>query len=319
MTPLRKRMIDDMKLRNFSPLTQTAYAGAVAQFARHFGVSPDRLGQAEVRQYLLELVKRGVSWSKYNITLCALRFLYHVTLGREGLLQGIPCPKEQKRLPVVLSREEVAQFLNAACHLKTRAILTTAYATGLRVSELVGLRVEDIDSRRMVIRVRQGKGRKDRYVMLSPKLLELLRKYWKAARPREWLFRTGSRGNAQHFARLVHYMCRRTLRRSGLKKRVTIHSLRHSFATHMLESGVDIRTIQVLLGHRSLKTTALYTFVSMKRITTVQSPLDLLDSLIEGKPRRRAKSPISSGSTEPISCESSENLSPSNKSEPCET
>jgi site-specific recombinase XerD len=171
----------------------------------------------------------------------------------------------------------------------------------------------------MVIRVRQGKGRKDRYVMLSPKLLELLRKYWKAARPREWLFRTGSRGNAQHFARLVHYMCRRTLRRSGLKKRVTIHSLRHSFATHMLESGVDIRTIQVLLGHRSLKTTALYTFVSMKRITTVQSPLDLLDSLIEGKPRRRAKSPISSGSTEPISCESSENLSPSNKSEPCET
>lgn len=318
MTPLRDRMMGDMQLRNFSPHTQKAYVQSVAQFARHFGVSPDRLGPEQVREYLLDLVKRQrASWSKYNITLCALRFFYQVTLGRAGLLQGIPCPKEQKRLPVVLSRAEVAQFLKAANRLKSRVLLTTAYATGLRVSELVALRVEDIDSRRMVIRVRQGKGRKDRYVMLSPKLLELLRKYWKAARPRGWLF-PGRAGKPLQ-ARQVHLACRRTQRRSGITKRVTIHTLRHSFATHLLEAGVDIRTIQVLLGHRSIKTTALYTFVSMKRVTTVQSPLDLLDTEVASKPVRPANSPTSSAPTEQTSCENSAAPSPPNRSEPSAT
>jgi site-specific recombinase XerD len=319
MTPLRQRMIDDMQLRNLSLLTQKAYVSAVSQFARHFAASPDRLGEAEVRQYMLELVKRRVSWSRYNVILCALRFLYHVTLGRDGLLQRIPFPKDEKRLPVVLSREEVAQFLKAACHFKTRVMLTTAYATGLRISELVALRVEDIDSRRMLIRVRQGKGRKDRYVMLSPKLLELLRKYWKAARPRDWLFRTRSPGSPEHFAKLVQHMCRRTLRRSGLKKRVTMHTLRHTFATHLLEAGVDIRTIQVLLGHRSLKTTAQYTFVSMKRITTLQSPLDLLDMQPDKKPVPPPKSPTSSAATVLPSCETLNDSSRPNRSESCGT
>jgi len=279
MTPLRARMIDDMKLRNFSPRTLEAYVRAVARFAQHYGKSPERLGPEEVRQYLLHLVnvqKASLSW--YNISLCALRFLYHVTLGRKALLEGIPCPKGEKKLPVVLSRDEVAQFLRSANRLKARTMLTTAYAAGLRVSELVALRVEDIDSRRMVIRVRQGKGRKDRYVMLSPKLLQLLRKYWKAARPRDWLF-PGRNAHEPIRTRTALRSCKATWKRSGLAKLVTVHTLRHSFATHLLESGVDIRTIQSLLGHRSLTTTALYTFVSPNRVATTESPLDALADL----------------------------------------
>jgi site-specific recombinase XerD len=279
MTPLRARMIEDMKLRNFSIRTQEAYLRAVAKYAQHFGKSPERMGPKEVRQYLLHLVnEQKASWSWYKISLSGLRFVYHVTLGRKTLLEGVPCPREEKILPVVLSREEVAQFLRAARRLKTRTMLTTAYATGLRVSELVRLRVADIDSQRMVLRVRQGKGKKDRYVMLSPKLLELLRKYWKAVRPKDWLF-PDRRRQGPLTVRTVQMSCKTVWRRSKLSKPVTMHILRHSFATHLLESGVDLRTIQVLLGHRSLKTTAIYTFVSMKRICTTPSPLDLLDDL----------------------------------------
>jgi site-specific recombinase XerD len=232
MTPLRERMLGDMQLRNFSPHTQKAYIAAVARFARHFGRSPDQLGPEHVREFLLHLVnEQRVSWSLYNIVLCALRFFYQITLGRQALLDGIPCPKEEKTLPVVLSRDEVGQFLAAAPRLKSKTMLTTAYAAGLRVSELVALRVEDIDSRRMLLRVRQAKGRKDRYVMLSPKLLALLRKYWKAARPKGFLF--PSRTEKPLSSTLVHQSCQHTWRRSGLTKRVTIHTLRHSFATHL--------------------------------------------------------------------------------------
>lgn len=278
MTRLRQRMLDDLQLRNFSPCTQKAYLGAVSQFARHFRKSPEELGAEEVREYLLHLVhERRVAWSTYNISLCALRFLYQTTLGRPGHLDGIPCPKEPKRLPVVLSREEVSQFLAAAGRLKTRTMLTMAYAAGLRVSEIVALEVNDIDSHRMLIRVRQAKGLKDRNVMLSPQLLELLRTYWRRERPQQYLFPNQS-GKPLMPCRLI-YACQRTLRRSRLKKRVTVHTLRHSFATHLLEAGVDLRTIQVLLGHRNLKTTAIYTAVSVERIASVTSPYDALAKL----------------------------------------
>ncbi len=275
MTRLRERMLDDLRLRNFSPHTQSAYVAAVARFAKHFSASPERLGPEEVRQYLLHLVhERRVAWSTYNVHLCALRFFYQTTLGRSGLLDGIPCPKEPLRLPVVLSRDEVAQFLNAATPLKSRMMLTMAYAAGLRVSEIVALKLADVDSRRMVLRIEQAKGRKDRYVMLSPKLLELLRVYWRTERPRHYLF-PGQSATPLSTGQLMR-ICRQTFHRSGLKKTVTVHSLRHSFATHLLEAGVDVRTIQVLLGHRSLKTTALYTAVSIGRIISVASPFDAL-------------------------------------------
>ncbi len=277
MTVLRQRLIDDLQLRGFSPRTQQAYVQAVARYARHFKASPDKLGPEEVRRDLLYLVnERHVAWSTYNVTLCALRFFYQTTLGRTALLDGIPCPREPKRLPVVLSREEVGRFLAAAGRIKSRVMLTLAYAAGLRVSEIVALQVGDIDSQRMVIRVRQAKGLKDRYVMLSPKLLELLRTYWKQTRPRphSHLF-TGPAGKPLAI-RTVIVICQRTRRRSGLKKHVTVHTLRHTFATHLLEGGVDLRTIQVLLGHRSLKTTAIYTTVSLERVTLLVSPLDAL-------------------------------------------
>jgi integrase/recombinase XerD len=279
MTPLRQRMIEDMKLRNFAPRTVQAYVARVATFARHFGRSPEALGRDEVRSYLLHLVhEKHVCWSTYNQTVAGLRFLYEVTLDREGVLVHIACPKQPKKLPVVLSLEEVARLFAAISGLKHRAILMTAYAAGLRISEVVALRVDDIDSQRMVLRVRQGKGRKDRYVMLSPRLLALLREYWKAARPAEWLFPGDIPG--QHLtASTVHRVCVQAARDAGLGKHVTVHTLRHSFATHLLEAGTDIRTIQVLLGHRNLKSTAIYTHVSPIAVETTQSPLDRLGPL----------------------------------------
>jgi integrase/recombinase XerD len=276
MTPLRQRMIEDMRLRNFAPRTVQVYVERVATFAKHFGKSPERLGLAEIRAYLLFLVReKRASWSYYNQALCALRFLYRVTLGKDWVLQGIPCPKGEKKLPVVLSPDEVAQFFEAVPHLKHRAILMTAYAAGLRVSEVVALRVDDIDSRRMVIRVRQAKGRKDRYVMLSSRLLEILRGYWKAARPTGYLF-PGNDPDKPLTTRAVHQACQDARQAAGLGKHVTVHTLRHSFATHLLEAGTSIRVIQVLLGHRNLKTTAIYTHVSAATLEATQSPLDRL-------------------------------------------
>ncbi len=276
MTPLRQRMIEDMQLRNFSPHTQVAYVRAVAKFAKHFARSPDRLGPEEVRAYLVGMVGRRVSWSLYNQTLCALRFYYHTTLGRDHLLESIPCPKEQKTLPVVLSADEVRRFLDAIRNLKHRAMFMTAYAAGLRVSELVGLQVEDIDSSRMLIRVRQGKGRKDRYVKLAKRLLEVLRMYWKARHPSSWLF-PGKYLDRPMNPKVVAMICQQIRKRAKLRKHVTVHTLRHSYATHLLDAGTDLRTIQVLLGHRSIKTTALYTHVSQAKIKSTPSPLDLLE------------------------------------------
>jgi site-specific recombinase XerD len=283
MTPLRQRMLEDMRMRNLAANTQEAYVRVVAQFALHHNKSPDLLGSEEVRAFLLHLVRdRRVAPSTFNQARCALRFFYQVTLGRDCVPGRIVCQKERKSLPVVLSHDEVRQLFAAAGRLKTRAMLMTLYAAGLRVSELVHLKVADIDSARMAIRVCQGKGGKDRYVMLAQALLPVLREYWRAHRPRDLLFpgedeqplRCGS----------VYGTCRSVARRAGLTKNVSPHTLRHTFATHLLEAGTDIRTIQALLGHRSLRTTALYTYVALDKVAATRSPLDLLLPAAEGTP-----------------------------------
>jgi site-specific recombinase XerD len=265
-----------MQLRNFSPNTREAYLRAVAQFALHYRKSPDQLGMEEVRAYLLHLVNdRHVAPSTFNKVPCALRFFYRVTLDRDWALDSIVCQMEEKKLPVVLSRDEIRRLFAAAGRLKSRAILMTLYAGGLRVSEVVGLKVGDFDSQRMAIRVRQGKGRKDRYVMLSPTLLATLREYWKAYRLADWLF-PEKETHKQLDRQTVNSICTAAGRRARLARRISPHTLRHSFATHLLEAGTDIRTIQALLGHRSLRTTALYTFVSLDKVAATTSPLDLL-------------------------------------------
>ncbi len=279
MTPLRRRMIEDMKLKNLSARTIETYVSRVSTFARHLGRSPQDLGRDDVRAYLLQLVqKKKVSWSVYNQTLAALRFLYEITLGRKDVLERIPVPKQPKRLPIVLSLDEVARFFAAVVGIKHRAILMTAYAAGLRLSEVTGLRVADIDSKRMVIRVQQAKGRRDRYVMLSPRLLAVLREYWKVVRPTDWLF-PGDVPGQPITGKAVHLSCVRAARDAGLDKHVTVHTLRHSFATHLLEAGTDIRTIQVLLAHRKLETTESDTHVSPAAVEATRSPLDRIGPL----------------------------------------
>jgi integrase/recombinase XerD len=285
MTRLRKRMIEDMQLRNYAPRTIQIYVERVATFAKHFGKSPERLGKADVRAYLLFLVQeKHASWSYFGQAISALRFLYHNTLGKKWVLDGVASPRKQKKLPVVLSLGEVAQFFEAVTSLKHRAILMTAYAAGLRVSEVVALRVDDIDSRRMVIRIRQAKGQKDRYTMLSPRLLKILREYWKATRPTQFLF-PGNTPDRTITTRTVEKACRDAREAARLGKHVTVHTLRHSFATHLLEAGTDIRIIQVLLGHRSLRTTEVYTHVSTAALEATQSPLDRLAPPTEGRPQ----------------------------------
>jgi integrase/recombinase XerD len=261
MSPLRRRMTEDMTVRNLSPATQRSYVHAVSKFSRYFGCSPDRLGLEDVRAFQVHLVATGISWPALNQTVCALRFFYGVTLGHGEIPERIPYAREPRKLPVVLNTDEVIRFLEAVPSLKTRAALTTAYAAGLRASEAVGVKVADIDSGRMLIRVEQGKGGKDRYVMLSGQLLGILRTYWRLARPHHWLF-PGRDETKPIDVQVLHAACRSACVAAGLAKRVTVHTLRHSFATHLLEAGTDIRIIQVLLGHASLSSTARYTRVS---------------------------------------------------------
>lgn len=275
LSPLRRRMIEDMTVRNLSPATQRSYVHAVAKFSRYFARSPDRLGLEDVRAFQVHLVSSGISWAALNQTVCALRFFYGVTLGHGEIPERIPYAREPRKLPVVLSAEEVVRFLEAVPSLKARTALTTAYAAGLRVSEVVGLRVGDVDSSRMVIRVEQGKGGKDRYVMLSAQLLAILRSYWRLARPGHWLF-PGREASKPIDVQVLHAACRSACAAAGLDKRVTVHTLRHSFATHLLENGTDIRIIQVLLGHANLSTTARYAQVSSGLIRRTESPLDRL-------------------------------------------
>ena len=267
-----------MRMRNFSPHTQDADVRAVAAYARHSGRSPDQLDSTHVREYLLHVVRRNKAWSTYNVTRCALHFSYRVTLRRDWAPGELVCAKPPKRLPVILSRDEVGRLLAGIRRIKTRAMLTTLYATGLRVSELVRLTASDIDSRRMTIRVRQGKGQKDRYVMLSPKLLALLREYWRVHRPGDILFPGADPGKTMGRG-AVHTLCRTAARHAGITKPVSPHSFRHAFATHLLEGGIDLRTIQALLGHRSIRTTALYTYVSPEKVRSTPSPFDTLDAL----------------------------------------
>jgi integrase/recombinase XerD len=277
MTPLRRRMIDDMTLRNFTKTTIKAYVRAVARFARYFHCSPDRLGREHVRAYLLHLLnEQHVSHSYYKLTRCALRFFYRETLGRDDVPASLAPVKQPRSLPVVLGPDELARFFAAVKNLKHRALLMTAYAAGLRVSEVTRLRIADIDSARMVIRVRHGKGQKDRYVMLSPRLLEVLRAYWKAARPSDFLF-PGAAADRPLTTGSVRKVCSRARRAAGLDKHVTVHILRHSFATHLLESGTDLRTIQVLLGHHSFSTTARYVHVATASLPSTKSPFDRLE------------------------------------------
>ena len=275
VSPLRRRMIEDMTVRNLSPATQRSYLHAVAKFSRYFSRSPDRLDIEDVRAFQVFLVSQKISWPALNQTVCALRFFYGVTLNRPEIPERIAYAREPRKLPVILSADEVVRFLEAVPSLKTRTALTTAYAAGLRASEVVSLKVADIDSSRMLIQVRHGKGAKDRTVMLSPQLLAILRTYWRLARPREWLF-PGRDESKPIDVQVLHAACRSATKAAGLAKRVTVHTLRHSFATHLLESGVDIRIIQVLLGHNSLSTTARYTQVATTTIAKTRSPIDRL-------------------------------------------
>ncbi len=277
MTPLRQRMTEDMQLRNFGPHTQRAYLQYVSQFAGHFHKSPELLGPAEIRAFQLHLNReRQLSASSVGVAVAALRFLYKVTLRRGWDLDDvIPTSRRPQTLPVILSPQEVADFLDVISSLKHRVILTVCYAAGLRISEAVRLRPEAIDSQRMTIRVEQGKGQKDRYVMLSPRLLDLLRSYWRAARPREWLF-PGDVAGQPITSSAVEDVCRIVRRQGGTAKPVTPHALRHAFAVHLLESGADLRTIQLLLGHRSLNTTAKYLRLATSRVCATASPLDAL-------------------------------------------
>ncbi len=275
LSPLRRRMIEDMTVRNLSPATQRSYLHAVSKFSRHFGCSPDRLDLEDVRAFQVHLASTGISWGSLNQTVCALRFFYGVTLGRADIPERIPYAREPRKLPVVLSPDEVIRFLEAVPSLKARAALTTAYAAGLRASEVVALKVANIDSARKVIRVEHGKGGKDRYVMLSTELLGILRVYWRLARPEHWLF-PGRDASKPIDVQVLHAACRSARAAARLDKRVTVHTLRHSFATHLLESGADIRIIQVLLGHANLSSTAHYTRVSGGLVRGTKSPLDRL-------------------------------------------
>ena len=289
MTALRQRMLEDMQLRRFSPHTVEAYLRAVTRLAEFYQRSPDQISKEEVRTFLLDVVKRKkAAPSTYNQVRCALVFFYRVTLGREFALERILCQPSGKKLPTVLSPAEMVQFFRAARSLKYRALFMAAYAAGLRVSEVINLEVRDIDSKRMVLHVRAGKGQKDRMVPLAEKLLPVLREYWKTYRPTAKLFFPGKNRERAMARENILGACRRTARLAGISKRVTPHTLRHSFATHLLEAGTDIRTIQALLGHRSLRTTALYTLVSPARLTTTKSPLDLLDLDGPTKPEGKA-------------------------------
>jgi site-specific recombinase XerD len=275
MTPLRQRFIDDLRIRNYAASTIEAYLAGVVRFVKHFGRSPDLLGPEDVRAFQVHLLHKGTSWSQFNQTVCALRFFYRVTLGRPEELPLIPYGKRPKTLPAVLGVEEVSRLIQAATPGRDRVLLQIAYGCGLRLGELLHLQVAAIDSARMVLHVRQGKGGKDRLVPLSVRLLEDLRAYWRLCRPRTWLFpgqkpdQPLSRGNVQR-------NFRRTARRAGISKRCSMHTLRHSYATHLLEAGVDLLTLKALLGHRSLQTTAHYLHVSTQRLRQTPSLLDLL-------------------------------------------
>jgi integrase/recombinase XerD len=279
MTPLRTQMQADMAVRGLAPRTQHAYIAAVAAIARHYHQSPDLLSREQIERYLLHLIEeRKLSWSTTNQAVCALRFLFHVTLQRPDLALTIPLRRTGSKQPEHLSRDEVGRILGAAHRLTDRILLMTTYAAGLRVAEVCALRLANIDSQRMMLRVECSKGAKDRYTLLSQPLLDMLRLYWLSERPTFWLFPRASDPDLPIDVCTAQRMFYRAKQRAGITKQGGIHSLRHAFATHLLEAGVDIHTIQRLLGHNQLSTTAHYFHFKAVELVRTASPLDLLPS-----------------------------------------
>ena len=279
MTHLRKMMLEELQRRNYAQNTIRHYIRAVEDFARRFRCSPDRLGLRHIREYQAELFqKRKLSANSVGQHLAALRFFYIKTLRRAWSIAETPYPKKTRRLPTILSREEVAQLLHAARTPGERILLMTLYATGARNSELTHLKVSDIDSQRMVVHIRGGKGRKDRDVILSAKLLTALRAHWRCYHRRSstWLFPSNYRKDRPIDTKTVWYACQKSAQRAGIQKDVHPHTLRHCFATHLYEAGTDLRTIQVLLGHEHLKDTLLYVHLAIQRLSATASPLDSL-------------------------------------------
>jgi integrase/recombinase XerD len=273
ISPLRRRMIEDMTIRKLAPKTQEGYIRTVKNFAAFLGRSPDTANLEDVRRFQLHLAGNGAQAPILNHTVSALRFFFRVTLKRHDIVEHTTFIREPRKLPVVLSPQEVARLLNAAPGLRYKAALSVAYGAGLRAAEVVSLKISDIDSKRMIVRVEQGKGRKDRNVMLSTSLLELLRTWWRVARPEGWLF-PGQNPVNPMTTRQLNRACHAAAEAAGIERNVSPHTLRHSFATHLLEQNVDIRVIQVLLGHAKLDSTALYTRVATKTIQQVTSPLE---------------------------------------------
>ena len=276
INPLRRRMIEDMTIRNFDQRTQSSYLRSVRSCCRYCDRAPAELTFEDVRQYQLHLVQSGLAPASVNGAMVALRFFFRVTLKRPEAVDYIPIIRQPQRLPVVLTPDEVASLLEAAPGLKWRTALSVAYGAGLRASEVVGLKVSDIDSQRMRIRVEQGKGRRDRDALLSPHLLRTLRDWWKLARPPVWLFPNRLTPFDHVTPKSLNRAFHQAVNSTGIKKAVSLHTLRHCFATHLLEQNVDVRVIQVLLGHKKLETTAVYTHVAAKTLDGIDSPLDLL-------------------------------------------
>ena len=278
MGKLREQMKGDLELRGLSPHTRDNYLRHVSQFSCHYGRSPRHLGEKDIKEYLLYLIReKKVSTSTVNQCYHALKFLYERTLNRMWVMARVPRVKRLKQLPVVLDREEVESLFSVTKNLKHRAILMLIYSSGLRLMEAAHLKVTDIDSKRMLLRIKQGKGRKDRYTILSKVALEVLREYWSQYRPKEWLF-AGRLPGKPLTGRSIQKVLIKAKKLAGIKKPATVHTLRHSFATHLLEAGTDLYHIQLLLGHRSLNTTTIYLHVSRKELVRIVSPLDFISN-----------------------------------------
>jgi site-specific recombinase XerD len=279
MGAIKEKMKRDMEIRGLSPRTQENYLGCIKLFVKYFMISPDKLGLEDIYTYQAYMIRdRKVAENTYNQYVAALKFLYGRTLQRDWKIELIPYHKRSKRLPTVLNREEVVKLYKAVSYIKHKAMILTLYSTGVRASELARIQISDIESKRKLIRIDQGKNRKDRYVPLSEKLLKILREYWRSekVKPKIWLFpgRSGSKPINRNSVRNVVNKAKEV---AGIQKRVTTHTLRHSFATHQLEDGVDIRKIQLILGHRSLRTTAVYLHVASNYLENTSNPLDTLD------------------------------------------
>ena len=275
MTTLRERMAEDLRIRNYSPRTVQCYVWHVAQFTKQFGKPPAQLGLEEIRAFQLKLIEAKASWSMFNQAVCALRFFYSVTVPRDFAVKHIPFAKRKQPLPTVLSVDEVRRLLGAVTYVKHRAILSLIYATGARLNEATHLQVSDIDSARMMVHIRCGKGGKPRMVPMSAALREVLRAYWLVERPRDYLFPGTKPGRPLHES-CVQHACTRARLVARIEKPMSVHTLRHSYATHLLEHGVDLRTIQKLLGHANLSTTAIYTHVSSCLMDKASQAIDLL-------------------------------------------